>query len=187
MGTNSLTADDFLEGALTLAQRSSWQAFSLVELTDELACTLNDINQFFRSKDDMAEALFSRADKAVLDLASDEEFIQLSDAERLIKTMTTWFEYLRPYKSIIREMLAYKLEPGHFHLQAHGVTRISRTVQWFLEVSDRKNTGVGRAIDEVKVSGLYLSAMAIFLLNDNEPTSCIEKFLKNRLNGKICY
>ena len=39
------------------------------------------------------------------------------------------------YIYITRGMLAYKLEPGHLHLQLPGLVRVSRTVQWFREAA----------------------------------------------------
>jgi hypothetical protein len=48
--------------------------------------------------------------------------------ERLQHVICSWLDALEPHHRLTREMLAYKLEPGHIHLQALGVMRISRTV-----------------------------------------------------------
>lgn len=181
MTKNTLTADIVLEKAIALAQQSSWESFSLTELASILDCSLSDIKQFYRSKDDMAEAFFSRADDAMLNLASTDEYRKLSSDDKLVESIMTWFETLSPYRPLAREMLAYKLEPGHFHLQAHGITRISRTMQWFLEASDRKNTGLKRIADEVAVTSIYLASFSFFLFDNSKGYSCTRSLLKSLL------
>ena len=179
MTKNTLTPDVVLEKAIVLAQQSSWESFSLTELASLLNCTLNDLKHFYRSKDDMAEALFNRADDAMLSLASDEEYRNLTSDEKLVECIMVWFESLTPYRSLLREILAYKLEPGHFHLQVHGITRISRTVQWFLEASDRKSTGLKRITEEVAVTSAYLASFSFFLFDNSGQHANTRALLKN--------
>lgn len=184
MTKDILTADKILDKAIELAQQSSWESFSLTELALLLDCSLNDIKQFYRSKDDIAESLFNRADDAMLRLATDEEYRSLSSDERLLECIMLWYEILAPYKAIVREMLGYKLEPGHFHLQAHGITRISRTVQWFLEVSDRRSKGIKRIMEEVAVTSAYLASFSYFLFDKSEQ-HIRTRTLLNKLIKKI--
>ena len=179
MTKNTLTADVVLEKAIELAQQSSWESFSLTELAFLLDCSLSDIKHFYRSKDDMAEALFNHADNAMLSLASDEEYRNLTSDDKLFECIMVWFESLAPYRPLVREILAYKLEPGHFHLQAHGITRVSRTVQWFIEASDRKNTGLKRIADEVAVTSAYLASFSFFLFDNSEQHSCTRALTKS--------
>jgi len=168
MVKNTLTADSVLEQAIVLAHKNSWESFSLVELAFLLDCSLSEIKHFYRSKDDMAEALFNRADDAMLNLALNEKYRHLASNDKLVESIMNWFESLTPYRPLVREILAYKLEPGHFHLQAHGITRISRTVQWFLEAAERKNTGCRRIADEIAVTSAYLISFRSFLFDDSE-------------------
>lgn len=179
MTKNTLTPDVVLEKAIVLAQQSSWESFSLTELASLLDCSLNDIKQFYRSKDDMAEALFNRADDAMLSLTSAEEYRNLTSDDKLLECIMVWFESLAPYRPLVREILAYKLELGHFHLQAHGITRISRTVQWFIEASNRKNTGLKRVADEVALTSAYLASFSFFLFDNSEQHSCTRALLKS--------
>lgn len=180
--TNTDRCNDILDHALKLAMESSWEAFSLSELASQSHYSLVDIKRIFRSKDDMAEAFFNRADEAMLLLSEDSEFSALSNSDRLVKCTMTWFNALAPYRVIVKEMMAYKLEPGHFHLQAHGVTRVSRTVQWFLEVSQRNHSGLKRVADEIAVTSAYLTAFAYFLYDDTENSNDTEVFLKKLIN-----
>jgi ubiquinone biosynthesis protein COQ9 len=179
MTKNTLTLDVVLEKAIVLAQQSSWESFSLTELASLLGCSLSDIKQFYRSKDDMAEALFNRADDAMLSLASVEAYLNLTSDDKLLECIMVWFESLAPYRPLVREILAYKLELGHFHLQAHGITRISRTVQWFIEASDRKNTGLKRIADEVAVTSSYLASFSFFLFDNSKKHANTRTFLKS--------
>lgn len=179
MTKNTLTVNTILEKAIELAQQSSWESFSLSELASVLDCSLSEINQFYRSKDDMAEALFNRADDAMLSLTSDDEYRDLTSDDKLFECIMVWFELLGPYRPLIREIFAYKLEPGHFHLQAHGITRISRTVQWFMEASDRKSTGLKRIADEVAVTSAYLASFSFFLFDNSEHYANTRSLLKS--------
>ena len=157
-----------LEQAITLASESSWSSLNLTQLADSLDCSVAEIGRHYRSKDDLAEAFFDQADRAMWALASDQDFRSLSSAEKLFECIICWLESFSPHKSLVREMMAYKFEPGHFHLQAHGITRISRTVQWFLDVSGREYPGLKRVTDEFAVTSAYLATLSCFLYDDSE-------------------
>jgi hypothetical protein len=75
-------------------------------------------------------------------------------------------------------MLAYKFEPGHFHLQAHGITRISRTVQWFLDISEREYDGLKRVADEFSVTSAYLATFSCFVYDNSESNNKTRDLLK---------
>ena len=172
-----------LDHALALARQSSWQSFSLIELASSLNCSLNDIRSYFRSKDDIAESLFDRADDAMLRITSQADYRSLSTDERLFECIMCWFETLAANKGLVREILGYKFEPGHVHLQAHGITRISRTVQWFLEASGREHTGFCRTADEIAVTSAYLASFSVFLLdysaNHKHTRTLLKRLIRN--------
>lgn len=184
MSETPLDREHILNKALELAMESSWASFSMSQLADSLNCSIADIGQYFRSKDDMAELFFDRADRAMWALHSKESFRGLDDKDKLTECIFYWFESLSPYKSLVREMLTYKLEPGHFHLQAHGVTRISRTVQWFLEVAEREHRGLKRIVDESAVTSVYLISFSYFLSDKSEQHANTRSLLK-RLMHKL--
>jgi len=165
MSAKGLESNAILEQAIMLARQSSWETFSLAELAEKMNCSLSEIRQYFRSKDDMAEALFDRADTAMLGLDREEGFQSLPPDDKLVECIMCWFLTLAPYKPLVREMLAYKFEPGHFHLQAHGITRVSRTVQWFLEASGRRQSGLRRIADEIAITSAYLTSFSFFLFD----------------------
>ena len=171
-----------IDAAIELAAESSWEDFSLIELSRRLNCSLVDIKHYFRSKDDMAECLFDRADDAMMQLASQSDFQPRPVAQKLEDLMLCWFESLADIKPLVVEILAYKLEPGHFHLQAHGITRVSRTVQWFLAGADRRKTGIARVADEIAVTSAYLASFSCFLYDRTEGHTKTRKFLKHLLD-----
>jgi len=166
MNSQAPGLQQIVDKAIELARLSSWEDFSLRMLAEELDCDLCHIKHHCRSKDDIAEALFNRADDAML--AAGSQVNVLSTDERLILAIMCWFENLAPNKQLVRQILAYKFEPGHFHLQAHGITRISRTVQWLLHVSGRSHRGINRVIDELAVTQAYLASFTFFLFDNSE-------------------
>lgn len=172
-----------LDKAVELALESSWQSFTLLQLASSLNCSMNDIRAHFRSKDDIAESLFDQADKAMLDLTTQQYYLSLTNDERLFESIMCWFESLAPYKRLVREILAYKLEPGHFHLQAHGITRVSRTVQWFIEAAAREHTGLSKIADEVALTGAYLASFSYFLLDYSESHKSTRALLKRLIRN----
>ncbi len=182
MPTDEPTPDTILDQAISLAQKSSWQSFSQRELAAQVDCPLSVIKGFYRSKDDMAEALFNRADDAMLSLSSDPDYLAQPSKIKLVQCIMTWFQFLAPYRPIVREILAYKLEPGHFHLQAHGITRISRTVQWFLEVSGRQYSGLKRVADEAATTSVYLASFSFFLFDKSEGSANTQSMLERLIN-----
>ncbi|AEX99810.1 COQ9 domain-containing protein [Oceanimonas sp. GK1] len=161
----SAERDALLDTALHLALHRGWHGFSLYELADARELSLAELSRYFRSRDDLAEALFDRADQALLSLPLDP---QEPMHERLLTGIMVWLDYLAPYRHLVREMLGYKLEPGHLHLQAHGITRISRTVQWLLEAADWQAGGLHRSAGEVALTGIYLTAMASFMVDTSD-------------------
>jgi AcrR family transcriptional regulator len=179
-----------LDHAVMLAKQSSWQSFTLYQLASSLNCSLIDIKHYFRSKDDIAEALFDRADDAMLDLTVQADYRALSIDQRLFESIMCWFDTLAHNKSLVREILAYKCELGHFHLQAHGITRISRTVQWFLAAAGRENTGLGSTADEIAVTSAYLASFAVFLFdysaNHHNTRKLLKRLIRNITRAQQC-
>ncbi len=85
-------------------------------------------------------------------------------------------------------MLVYKLEPGHIHLQALGIMRISRTVQWFSEAARHDSTGLQRIVDECALSTIYLASFARWLFDDSANNRKSKDFLNTALRRwlRIC-
>lgn len=179
-----LTTEQLLDAALRLGLESGWEALNLADLAYVLQVPLTDIYNLVKQKDELTEALFDRADRNMLGMTSEENFTQLSKQLRLQTLITTWLDTLTPYRPVVREMLSYKLEPGHVHLQVLGIMRISRTVQWMLHAASIKDTGLRRITGEVLLTQLYLAVFTYWLLSAPDNTQL--QSLLGKLLGRYC-
>ncbi|MBD3609783.1 MAG: TetR family transcriptional regulator [Gammaproteobacteria bacterium] len=176
---SQLNKDTLLDSALGLASNKGWEAFTMSQLAERLDVSLTEIYQLVKQKDDLAEALFDRADLNMLATSHQDDFQQASPQQKLQQLMSSWLNTLTPYRPMVRQMFGYKLEPGHLHLQALGLLRISRTVQWMLHASDTTLTGLHRIKEEIILTQLYLAAVTYWIVRGpNE--QALQKFL-NRL------
>lgn len=180
MPKRTVSATKILDKALEMAEAHSWEALRLHALADELEISLDAIRNQYRQKDDLVEAWFDRADSAMLKDAASAEFKQLSSRERIARCIVTWLESLAPHRRLTREMLLYKLEFPHIHLQALGIMRISRTVQWIREASLQEATSLARIVEEAVLSSIYLATFAYWLRDNSPEFESTRKFL-NRL------
>ena len=177
----SSQAERILDTALELAENSSWEAVHLHQIADDLNITLDDIKQIYSSKDDLVEAWFDRADSVVLANYVSADFIAQTKRERLHKVIMLWFMSLSKHRTVSRQMLCYKFEFGHIHLQILGIMRISRTVQWFREAALIKTDNLQRILEEVCVTGIYLSSFVRWLFDDSTDSQRTSKYLERAL------
>ena len=154
-----------LDTALQLAAKTGWEQLTLQQIAIAMQIQLADIYQHYRTKDDLVDAWFDRADVAML---SAQIATELPAATRLQQAIQHWLAALAPYHKITGQMLLYKLEPGHIHLQLGGILRISRTVQWLREAAGLTASGVARVGQELALSSLFV-AVFIYWLNDSSP------------------
>ncbi|OUS24971.1 hypothetical protein A9Q98_12930 [Thalassotalea sp. 42_200_T64] len=182
MSEDEINQQLVLDKALALAHQSSWESFSLLALAKNLNCSLSEIRRLFRSKDDMAEALFDRADAAMLNRSSQDALPAQTSDQRLVDCIMVWFNVLSPDKKLVKEILAYKFEPGHFHLQAHGITRVSRTVQWFIQAAGRDYSGLKRIGDEISVTSAYLLSFSFYFVDNSKQHIKTRQLLQRLLN-----
>jgi ubiquinone biosynthesis protein COQ9 len=173
--------DRILDKALEQAEATSWEQLHLHAVAEALNVTLDDIRQYFPQKDGLVEAWFDRADRALLSAAHSEDFLDLSLDERLFQVIVCWLDALAPHHRLTREMLAYKFEFGHIHLQALGIMRISRTVQWFSEAACHDSTGLQRILDECALTTIYLTTFARWLFDDSANNRKSKDVLKTAL------
>ena len=159
--------DRILDKALEQAEVSSWERLHLHTVAEALNITLDEIRQYYPQKDDLVEAWFDRADRELLSATHPEDFLDLPLNERLRQVIVRWLDALAPHHRLTREMLAYKFEFGHIHLQVLGTLRISRTVQWFREAACHDSTGLQRIVDECALTTIYLATFARWLFDDS--------------------
>lgn len=180
MGTKLVT-DEILDAALELAEVGSWESMHLYDVAEKLNISLDQIRTYYPQKDDFVEAWFDRADKAVLSIKPSQEFLSLPESQRIHTVIMTWLDALSAHRRLTREMLYYKLEFGHVHLQVLGVLRISRTVQWFREAARVSSTRFRRVLEEVGTTGIYLATFSRWIVDDSSGSEKTRRFLEKLL------
>lgn len=181
MTDTAVTTDMILDTAMRLANERSWEQLYLHEVAKALDISLSNIHQHFDQKDDLVEAWYDRADHAMLKAAQAPGYSELTLHERLHLLIMRWLDSLAEYKTVSREMLLYKLEPAHLHLQLQGLLRISRTVQWIREATLQDSTHLQRIVEEVGLTSLYLQTFLYWMTDSSAGQSKTRQFLHRRL------
>lgn len=156
-----------LDVALRLAERRSWDGLHLYDVAHEMGVNLAEIQRHYADKDQLAEALFDRADEALFRVGERPGWRQMPLQQRLHDAISAWLAALAPHRPVVREMLGYKMQPEHVHLQVMGVMRISRTVQWIREVAMVPAAGWRRELAEAVLTSTYLATFACWLFDDS--------------------
>lgn len=146
-----------VDAALKLAQATHWERVRLHEIATDLGCSLDDIRQHFREKEEVIDAWLDRADEAMLGART-------ASVEALVMA---WLDALAPYRRVTREMVLTRLEPGHLHHQLPSVLRISRTVQWMREAAQRDHAFMARALDETACTALCVATFVTWLQDES--------------------
>jgi ubiquinone biosynthesis protein COQ9 len=175
-------ADEILDTALKIGERDGWSAVRLHGIASEMGIALEDVHRHFEQKDALAEAWFDRADRAMVRASDIPGWSSLSERQRLFRAIWTWLEALAPHRRVTLSMLQYKFQPEHLHLQALGITRVSRTVQLIREAAALRTVGLRRELEEAALTSLYLATFAVWL-NDGTPGSERSRELLDRLLG----
>jgi ubiquinone biosynthesis protein COQ9 len=152
-------AEALLDTALALGAERGWDALQLHQLAARAGLSLSELQRHFGGKDEIAEALFDRAERALLGAAAAPGWEGLSPRERLQAALQAWFAVLAPHRLLVRDMLAYKLHPEHLHLQVQGLLRISGTVQWWREAALLEESGWRRELAEAGLTAIYLGTV----------------------------
>jgi AcrR family transcriptional regulator len=181
MNENQARAEHILDTALMLGEQHGWDAVHLHDVAQEMGIVLSDVHRHFRQKDDLAEAWFDRADLALIRAGECAEWNSLAVRERLQRTILAWFDALAAHRELSAEMLRYKLQPDHLHLQAAGLMRISRTVQWIRETARLPTFGWRRELEEVVLTGIFLSTVGVWLRDRSPDAHRTRAWLAGRL------
>jgi len=181
MAEQDRQADLILDKALAIAEKNSWENMRLHDIAAELDISLDTIRKYYSQKDDLVEAWYDRADKAMLDYAHQIQSQSQDMPARYTAIIMSWLQALAAHRKVSGDMLLYKLEPGHFHLQALGLLRISRTVQWFIEAAGSQTTHLLRIAEEIALTSIYLATFAYWLRDNSTGSEKTRQFLSRRL------
>ena len=171
-----------LDTALQLADACGWERLHLFEVAAVLDIGLDDIARHYRDKDDLVEAWFDHADQAMLNHAGNTDLPGLNAEQRLESCLLTWLDSLAAHRAVTAQMLLYKLEPGHLHLQVLGLMRISRTVQWWREAAGRQSLHLHRIAEETLLTNAYLRSFVHWLRHPEEDAVTFRAFLRGQLS-----
>jgi ubiquinone biosynthesis protein COQ9 len=177
----SADAARILDAAIELAEAGSWEAVRLHDIAQTLGIGLEDIRAHYREKEELVEAWFDRADRAMLLDAATPEFSALGTRGRLARAIFAWLEPLGAHRRVTREMIINKLEPGHLHFQIPALLRISRTVQWLREAAGFESTFVRRALEETATTAIFVATFCYWLYDDSQNAQRSRAFLDRRL------
>jgi ubiquinone biosynthesis protein COQ9 len=171
-----------VQTALRLAHEAgSWDAVHVHAVAREAGIGLQELRRHFGDKDAIAEGSFDLADEALLACGNVPGWGELAIRDRLYTAIMAWLDALAPHRQIAGEMLRYKLHPEHLHLQARGVARISRTVQWIREVAMLASTGWRRELEEAVLTTTYLATFSYWLLDSSAGAENTRRLLKRLL------
>ncbi|GMR03606.1 MAG: TetR/AcrR family transcriptional regulator [Gammaproteobacteria bacterium] len=180
MATKS-ARDKIVDTALALAEQRSWEAVRLHDVAAELGITLDGVRAHFREKEDIVDAWFDRADRAMLEDAAKPDFLSLAPRGRLQRVIMAWLSALAPHRRPARQMICNKFEPGHIHYQFSGLLRVSRTVQWMREAAHRDATLPWRAFEETTLTCVYLMTFFYWMRDGSEGSNRTATFLDQLL------
>ncbi|MDA7086862.1 TetR/AcrR family transcriptional regulator [Pseudomonas sp. SA3-5] len=177
----TINAPQILDAALQLADVCGWERLHLFDVATRLGVGLDAIAAHYRDKDQLVEAWFDRADRALLTRAKATDLAGLEPAQRLEELLVAWLDCLASHRAVTGQMLLYKLEPAHLHLQVLGLLRISRTVQWWREAAQRETLHLRRIAEESLLTGAYLRSFIHWLRHPEEDPAEFRAFLRRQL------
>ena len=188
MKPTPVCATQILDSALGLADVCGWERLHLFDVAAELGVGLDEIARHYRDKDQLVEAWFDRADLAMLARAQEPELQPLTPGHRLEELLLAWVGSLAAHRAVTGQMLLYKLEPGHIHLQIGGILRISRTVQWWREAAKRETLHLARIVEESLLTGVYLRCFVHWLRHPEQEPAEFRALLRSQLRcGALLY
>lgn len=170
-----------LDAALALGEQRGWDAVHLHEVASAAGVTLAELLRHFEHKDALAEAWFDRADAALHALPQSPGWQALRPRDRVHRAVFAWLDALAAHRRLTFQMLRYKFQPEHLHLQAQGIVRISRTVQAMREVAGLPEVGWRRELGEAALTSIYLSTFARWLADGSPGASATHAFLDGLL------
>lgn len=173
----ALSPDDILDAGLRCAAERHWEAVRLADIADDLGVSLADIHACFPDKESLVDALWDRADRALLESAA----VAVKDADipdRLERLVFAWLDALAPHRGTVREMLLVRLEPGHLHIQLPTLLRVSKTVQWLREAAGLRATFAWRALEESALSALFVATFAAWLRDETSARTLLRSGLR---------
>lgn len=179
--SDTILRERIVDAALLLAEHRGWEAVRLHDVATELGITLEQIRGEFREKEEIVDAWFDRADRAMLEAGAAPGLASLTPRERIVMLLMTWLAALHVHRRPTRQMIVNKLEFGHVHYQFIGLLRVSRTVQWLREAAHRDAVLPWRALEETALTAIYLTTFAYWMQDDSTDSARTRELLNGLL------
>lgn len=183
MPSSTPSAATILDTALDLAESCAWERLYLHDVATALNCDLAAIARHYRQKDDLVEAWLDRADAALFERAKGADLATLAPDKRLEELLMAWLGGIAAHRALTGQMLLYKLELGHVHLQVGALLRVSRTVQWWREAARRHNLHLARVAEESLLSAVFLRTFVHWLRHPEVADADLRALLRRQLRG----
>ncbi len=181
MSKHDRLSNNIVDTALEIADRNSWSSLSLGEIADQIKVPLVDVYACYTDLDDVASAWIRRADIAMVEAGSVALINELPIEERLHTAIMGWLTALEGRRSIMGEILFYKLKPPHFHLQAQFVIATSQRIQMLRDVVHLRASGLTKSTEEIGLTILFASTVLVWLNDSSDNLQQTSSFLKKRL------
>jgi AcrR family transcriptional regulator len=175
--------DRILDAALEIAETRGWEAVRLADAAHSAGVALADLPSWFREKEDLVDAWFERADRALLADAARSEFKDLPPRARLHRAIMTWLRTLATHRRATRQMVLTRLKPGHIHIQCRALHGVNRTVQWLREATRRDARCFWRALEETALMAIFLTTFLFWLWDDSADAARTSRLLDRLLGG----
>jgi AcrR family transcriptional regulator len=173
--------EQIVDAAIDLAESQDWESVRLHEIAKKLGISLNDIHAEFSEKDQLIDAWFDRADRAMLADAAEYPKLARTCQQRMHRAIMTWLNALSHHRRVTRQMILGKLEPGHIHIQIPALIRISRTVQWMREAAGYDVSLPRRAVEEAAHTSIYLATFSYWMFDESFGSERTGRFLERQL------
>ncbi len=174
-------AERIVDAALKRADKAGRAHVRFHDIAGDLKISLAEVYATYADLDAVGDALLSRADRAMLEASAERGFARKPARARLSIVITRWLDALAPHRRIVGEMLRYKFQPAHVHLQAALVVRLSRTVQWVRGAARLDAAGRRRQIEEMGLTALFMATVMLWLTDTSEGQQRTRAILERRL------
>jgi AcrR family transcriptional regulator len=165
--------------ALEQAEEAGWEGLRLARVASHVGIPLAELHRHFAGADRLADAWLDRAERAMV--ARAPALAALPARARIAGAVFAWLDVLAPHRRVARQVLLGKLYPGHPHLVAGAVVRLSRTVQLLREVAGLHAPPPRRQAEEVALTALFVATLARWSIDASLDQAKTRAWLDRRL------
>ncbi len=166
--------------ALELAAAHGWEQVRLAAIAERTGMPLAEIGDRFRDVDDIANAWFGRARRAVLAVPAESLTGEAAD-RRLAVVMAAWLDHLQPWRTVAIDIIRAKLHPSHAHHWVPLVFDLSRLVHDFLDAARVPGKPPLRPAQEIALTGITLAMLRDWAYDQSPDAVTTKARLRRRL------